>query len=157
RLSTTVTTVWQYSDVKSGCQRFLICMLAWSHPPRSSFIASLFRLCRIFVGRRKMFTNPLWRNRNMPAFDASSQTTAAPERLRSSRAGRRAVTARFAIATAFGLVVAALLPAVAPGQSSYYRHTFFDNGPRDASYYYSAGKAVPPSALETRGNRLPLD
>ena len=93
----------------------------------------------------------------MPAFDASSQAPTALERVRSNPAARRAVTVRLVIAAAFGVVVAALLPAVALGQSSYYRHTFFDNGPRDASYYYSAGKAVPPSALETWGNRLPLD
>ena len=58
---------------------------------------------------------------------------------------------------AASLLVAALLPAGALGQTSYYRHTFFDNGPRDASYYYSSGKAVDPSTLETREKRLPLD
>ena len=92
----------------------------------------------------------------MPAFVASSQTPTILERIRPKPAGRRAVKARFVIATALGLV-AALLPVVALGQTSYYRHTFFDNGPRDASYYHSAGKAVTPSTLETRGNRLPLD
>ena len=92
----------------------------------------------------------------MLAFVASSQTTTVLERIRSKPNWRRAVTAKFAIATAIGLLLA-LLPAVALGQSSYYRHTFFDNGPRDASYYYSAGKAVPPSTLETVEKRLPLD
>ncbi|HXT23762.1 MAG TPA: hypothetical protein VN749_02915, partial [Candidatus Eisenbacteria bacterium] len=92
----------------------------------------------------------------MLAFVTSSQTPTVLERIRSKPDWRRAVTAKFVIATAIGSVLP-LLPAVALGQSSYYRHTFFDNGPRDASYYYSAGKAVPPSTLETRGNRLPLD
>ena len=97
----------------------------------------------------------------MLALVDSSQTPIFVERIR-SKPGRRTMAVRFVIATTLGLMTA-LLPAVALGQSSYYRHTFFDNGPRDASYYYSAGKAVPPSTLETRdskpsgGGRLPLD
>jgi len=67
----------------------------------------------------------------------------------------RASTALGRIAIVLNL--AALLPAGAWGQTSYYRHTFFDNGPREASYYYSSGKAVAPSTLETREKRLPLD
>ena len=55
------------------------------------------------------------------------------------------------------LLLLALTPAGAVAQSSYYRHIFFDNGRNDASYYYSAGKAVPPSTLETSNSRLPLD
>ena len=43
------------------------------------------------------------------------------------------------------------------GQTEYYRHTFFDNGPRTGSYFYSSGKAVPPSTLELQNQRLPLD
>jgi len=42
-------------------------------------------------------------------------------------------------------------------QTSYYRHTFFDNGPQTAGYAYSSGKAVAPSTLEFAGKRLPLD
>jgi len=57
-----------------------------------------------------------------------------------------------------GLIFAcAVSSAGAWAQSSYYRHTFFDNGSKDASYYYSSGKAVEPSRLETREKRLPLD
>jgi hypothetical protein len=60
--------------------------------------------------------------------------------------------------TATALLLAAiLLPGGAHGQSSYYRHIFFDNGPKGESYYYSAGKAVEPSKLETREKKLPLD
>jgi Uncharacterized protein conserved in bacteria len=55
------------------------------------------------------------------------------------------------------LSIAILLPSGAHGQSSCYRHIFFDNGPKSESYYYSAGKAVEPSTLETREKRLPLD
>ena len=55
------------------------------------------------------------------------------------------------------MLTAALLPARALGQTSYYQHTFFDNGPRTAGYYYSSGKAVAPSTLETAGAKLPLD
>src|SRR5262249_43462831 len=60
--------------------------------------------------------------------------------------------------TATALLFAAILtPGGAHGQTSYYRHTFFDNGPRTITYYYSAGKASAPSTLEEHGNRLPLD
>jgi hypothetical protein len=63
---------------------------------------------------------------------------------------------RFLRTTAF--MLAWSLTAVGTwAQSSYYRHTFFDNGPKEASYYYSAGKAVAPSTLETRDKKLPLD
>jgi hypothetical protein len=56
------------------------------------------------------------------------------------------------------LIFACVVPAAgAWAQSSYYRHTFFDNGPKGASYYYSSGKAVAPSTLETQEKRLPLD
>jgi exo beta-1,2-glucooligosaccharide sophorohydrolase (non-reducing end) len=42
-------------------------------------------------------------------------------------------------------------------QTSYYRHIFFDNGPRTSRYAYSSGKAVAPSTLEVAGKTLPLD
>jgi hypothetical protein len=54
---------------------------------------------------------------------------------------------------------AALSLTAAPcgiAQTSYYRHTFFDNGPRTSSYFYSFGKAVEPSTLEIRDKKLPL-
>src|SRR5260370_41597857 len=58
-------------------------------------------------------------------------------------------------------VVAAVLSLVsAPrsaAQTSYYRHIFFDNGPRTSTYYYSSGKAVEPSALAVLDKKLPLD
>src|SRR5262245_33435883 len=60
-------------------------------------------------------------------------------------------------AIAIALICVVLLPASALGQTSYYRHTFFDNGPRDNSYYYSSGKAVEPSTLQIVDKRLPLD
>jgi len=41
-------------------------------------------------------------------------------------------------------------------QTAYYRHIFFDNGPRISTYYYSSGKAVEPSALEVVDKKLPL-
>jgi hypothetical protein len=94
------------------------------------------------------------------AFSQQVTPTAPPER--SKQAGGVAFLSQCVIATALGLA-SLLLPAVAVAQSSYYRHTFFDNGPHDASYYYSSGKAVPPSTLETLGGRpsgggrLPLD
>src|SRR5229473_7938229 len=57
------------------------------------------------------------------------------------------------------IVLAALsLISAAHGvaQTSYYRHIFFDNGPRTSTYYYSSGKAVEPSTLEIRDKKLPL-
>jgi hypothetical protein len=91
----------------------------------------------------------------MSAHVSSQEVNFAAEPIRWGRRGPAAF-ARIAIVTALGLV-SALLPAGSLGQSSYYRHTFFDNGPREASYYYSSGKAVAPSTLETREKRLPLD
>src|SRR6266852_7165144 len=57
------------------------------------------------------------------------------------------------------IVLAALSLISAPhsvAQTSYYRHIFFDNGPRTSSYYYSSGKAVEPSTLEVSDKKLPL-
>ncbi len=57
------------------------------------------------------------------------------------------------------IVLAALSLISAPhsvAQTSYYRHIFFDNGPRTSSYYYSSGKAVEPSTLEVTDKKLPL-
>jgi len=50
-----------------------------------------------------------------------------------------------------------LLACGASAQTSYYRHSFFDNGPRTGSYYYSTGKNVAPSTLELQDQKLPLD
>jgi hypothetical protein len=69
-------------------------------------------------------------------------------------AGRRC---RFVVSV---VVLAALVLASPPrswAQTSYYRHTFFDHGPRTATYFYSVGKAVEPSRLELRDKKLPLD
>jgi len=63
---------------------------------------------------------------------------------------------RFPRATAI-LFACALAAGATRAQSSYYRHTFFDNGPKDLTYYYSSGNAVAPSTLETRQAKLPLD
>ncbi len=42
-------------------------------------------------------------------------------------------------------------------QTSYYRHIFFDNGPRTPAYFYTSGKAVAPSIVELQNGKLPLD
>jgi len=57
------------------------------------------------------------------------------------------------------LVAMTLLFCAQPGsaQTSYYRHTFFDNGPRTSGYAYSTGKAVAPSTLDVQDKRLPVD
>ncbi len=57
-------------------------------------------------------------------------------------------------------VAAVLFLSSAPrsvAQTSYYRHTFFDNGPHTSTYFYSFGKAVEPSTLEVRDKKLPLN
>ena len=58
-----------------------------------------------------------------------------------------------------GLVAMTLLLCAQPGsaQTSYYRHTFFDNGPRTSRYAYSTGKSVAPSTLDVQDKRLPVD
>src|SRR6516165_4494463 len=55
------------------------------------------------------------------------------------------------------LVCSFFLAGSAAAQTSYYRHIFFDNGPRTAAYFYSSAKAVPPSTLEVVNNRIPLE
>jgi len=69
---------------------------------------------------------------------------------------RRKAKSRFLPSVAL-LSACALATADAKAQSSYYRHTFFDNGPKDLAYYYSSGNAVAPSTLETLDAKLPLD
>jgi hypothetical protein len=63
-----------------------------------------------------------------------------------------------------GLAGLAILPLAlamctlrAEAQTTYYRHQFFDNGPRTSGYFYSSGKAVEPSTVDLRDQRLPLD
>src|ERR1700758_2206821 len=65
----------------------------------------------------------------------------------------------YRLSVGIAAVAAALslgLAPPSPAQTSYYRHTFFDNGPRTSSYFYSSGKAVEPSTLEIRDKKLPL-
>lgn len=59
------------------------------------------------------------------------------------------------------LIFAAMAALIAApglfGQTSYYSHIVFDNGLRTPEYFYSFGKAVAPSSLDTSGQKLPLD
>src|ERR1700719_2487011 len=56
-----------------------------------------------------------------------------------------------------GAAVLCLIPTChCSAQTSYYRHTFFDNGPHSATYFYSSGKAVGPSTLDIVDKKLPL-
>ena len=43
------------------------------------------------------------------------------------------------------------------GESFYDRHVFFDNSPADGSYYRSEGVVTPPSKLEMRDYKLPVE
>jgi exo beta-1,2-glucooligosaccharide sophorohydrolase (non-reducing end) len=69
------------------------------------------------------------------------------------------VAAGYRLSAAIAAVAAVLLTAAprSVAQTSYYRHIFFDNGPRTSTYYYSSGKAVEPSTLEVRDKKLPLE
>jgi len=49
------------------------------------------------------------------------------------------------------------IPSRSSAQTSYYRHIFFDNGPRTSAYFYTSGKAVAPSTVEFQNGKLPLD
>ena len=55
------------------------------------------------------------------------------------------------------LPFASLFPALAFADSTYYRHTFFDNGVPTTTYYYSSGNGVAPSNLKLQSGKLPLD
>jgi hypothetical protein len=50
-----------------------------------------------------------------------------------------------------------LLPALARGNSDYYRHTYFDNSLNSDFYFYSLGQASPPSSLEQKNWKLPVE
>ena len=70
-----------------------------------------------------------------------------------SETARKAVGFSATVFAFIFLVAASSLTA----QTSYYRHTFFDNGPRTAAYSYTTGKAVEPSTLEAQNGKLPVD
>jgi hypothetical protein len=44
-----------------------------------------------------------------------------------------------------------------PPPSEYYRHVIFDNSITPDSYFYSRGKATPPSSIQLRDGRLPVE
>src|SRR3984893_5711777 len=50
-----------------------------------------------------------------------------------------------------------LFPAIAQGNSDYYRHTYFDNSLNSDFYFYSSGQASAPSSLEQKNWRLPVE
>ncbi len=59
----------------------------------------------------------------------------------------------FTFIAAFAL----LFPFSLYGNTDYYRHTYFDNSLTSDSYFYSGGQAVPPSSLEQKDGRLPVE
>src|SRR5215475_5714828 len=73
--------------------------------------------------------------------------------LSGSVAARNAVGFSATVFTFLLLLTASSLTA----QTSYYRHSFFDNAPRTAAYSYTTGKAVEPSTLETENGKLPVE
>src|ERR1700693_844712 len=50
-----------------------------------------------------------------------------------------------------------LLPALARGNSDYYRHIYFDNSLNSDFYFYSSGQASAPRSLEQKNGRLPVE
>ena len=54
-------------------------------------------------------------------------------------------------------IAACLFPPPAHGNSDYYRHTYFDNSLNSDSYFYSSGQASPPSSLELKNWKLPVE
>src|ERR1700694_3388848 len=50
-----------------------------------------------------------------------------------------------------------LFPAIAYGNSDYYRHIYFDNSLNSDFYFYSLGQASPPSSLEQKNWKLPVE
>src|SRR5215813_1973021 len=133
-------------------------MLCAARPAEAAhFVADLPSFCRRAI--RPRF--PFWRNRSMSLRIRGRQARHAKHSNHAiwiaRNTGTRARRVFSAKATAAMIAGLCLLPAAACAQSSYYRHTFFDNGPRTAAYYYSSGKAVAPSTLETVDAKLPLD
>ena len=54
-------------------------------------------------------------------------------------------------------IAACLFPVLARGNSDYYRHIYFDNSLNSDFYFYSSGQASPPSSLEQKNGRLPVE
>jgi hypothetical protein len=50
-----------------------------------------------------------------------------------------------------------LFPAIACGDSDYYRHIYFDNSLNSDFYFYSGGQVIAPSSLEQKNGRLPVE
>jgi hypothetical protein len=71
-------------------------------------------------------------------------------------ARRRGGGSLWALRSGWTLVVWLALAVSAAGQTDYYRHVFFDNGPKTEAYFFSSGKAVAPSSIELRNDKIPL-
>src|SRR6267142_1230090 len=54
-------------------------------------------------------------------------------------------------------IAAFLSPALARGNSEYYRHIYFDNSLNSDFYFYSSGQASSPSSLEQKNWKLPVE
>src|ERR1700736_3602361 len=50
-----------------------------------------------------------------------------------------------------------LFPALSHADTTYYRHTFFDNSITHDSYFYSYGKPSAPSRVENINGKLPVE
>ena len=79
------------------------------------------------------------------------------------QSGRERTSASLARRAA-GLMTAAMtmcgalaLPHRAVAQESWAQHVIFENSISPTAYFYSSGKAVPPSTLEMVGNKLPVE
>jgi len=54
-------------------------------------------------------------------------------------------------------IAAFLSPALACGNSEYYRHIYFDNSLNSDFYFYSSGQASSPSSIEQKNWKLPVE
>lgn len=78
-------------------------------------------------------------------------------RLASPTTGGRARGCRFSRLCSLSPIAALLFPALVYGNTDYYRHIYFDNSLTSDSYFYSSGQASPPSSLEQKNWRLPVE
>ena len=93
----------------------------------------------------------------MSAHVSSQEVNFAAEPVRRERRAARAAFGRIAIVVALSLAAALLAGRVRGGRRPITGTLSSTMGRARRSYYYSSGKAVAPSTLETREKRLPLD
>lgn len=77
--------------------------------------------------------------------------------MNSENSGYRALVRRTSICVVLWALALASFSRAAHADTSYYRHSFFDNSLSPNAYYYSSGKASAPSSLALINGKLPVD